>query len=118
MRCLDAMAKRNARIDVLSQETFDPGLLQREVFEIDRSKLVVQLGALRRAIIDSAEELKMVAIEGVFVKSLSQVLTRTSRKMQALAEDFDAVLRQVERAAGPKATPQNGRTPKPRNRRN
>jgi hypothetical protein len=112
------MAKRNVRIDVISQETLDPGTLQREVFEIDRSKLVVQLGALRRAIIDSSEELKMVAIERVFVKSLSQVLTRTARKMQSLAEDFDALLRQVERAAGPTASTQKSQKPKPRNRRN
>ena len=111
------MAKRKVRGDVISPEASDQQIGQRELFEIDRSNLVIQLRALRRAINDGAEELKMVAIEGVFVSSLSRVLISTARKLQILSEDFDGLIRDVERATGPKATTRKLRTPKPRNRR-
>ena len=111
------MAKRKVRGDVIPSEASDQQIGQRELFEIDRSNLVLQLRALRRSINDGAEELKMVAIEGVFVNSLSRVLTSTARKLRILSEDFDGLIRQVERAAGPKATTRKLRTPKPRNRR-
>ncbi|MGC2494821.1 hypothetical protein, partial [Candidatus Binatus sp.] len=59
---------------------------QNEIFEIDRAKLVLQLRTIRRAINESAEEMEMVAIERVFVQSVSQALTRTSRKLYAIAK--------------------------------
>jgi hypothetical protein len=112
------MAKRKVSGDVIAPEASDPQLGQSELFEIDRSNLVLQLRALRGAINDCAEELKMVAIERVFVKSLSRVLTSTARKLQFLSEDFESLLRQVERAVGPRATARERRKPGPRNRRN
>ena len=58
------------------------------IFEIDRSNLVLQLRTLRRTINEGAEELDMVAIESVFVKSVSRALTRAANKLYLAAERF------------------------------
>jgi hypothetical protein len=87
-----------------------------EIFEIDRSNLVHQLRAIRRAINESAEEMEMVAIERVFVKSLSQALARTARKLYRLSEDLHGLNRMVEQAHPPAAPVPPKRKPKPRNR--
>ena len=88
-----------------------------EIFEIDRSNLVLQLRTLRGTINEGAEEIDMVAIESVFVKSVSRALTRAARKLHLAAEDLDGLLRLVERASVPKrpGRPEPNRTP--RNRR-
>src|ERR1700675_155949 len=71
------------------------------IFEIDRSNLVLQLRTIRRAINESAEEMEMVAIERVFVKPVSQALTRTARKLYRVAEDLSDLQRLIERARLP-----------------
>ena len=88
-----------------------------EIFEIDRSNLVLQLRTIRRAINESAEEMEMVAIERVFVKSVSQTLARTARKLYRVSEDLNALHRMVEQARPPTAPGRPRRKPPPRNRR-
>jgi hypothetical protein len=74
-----------------------------EIFEIDRSNLVLQLRTVRRAIKEGAEEIEMVAIERVFAKAVSRVLTRTALKLNLVAKDLDGLLPLIERAQVPKA---------------
>ena len=86
------------------------------IFEIDRSNLVLQLRSIRRAINETAEEMEMVAIERVFVKPVSQTLTRTARKLYRLAEDLYGLNRMIELAHAPAAPLRPKRKPRPRNR--
>jgi len=88
-----------------------------EIFEIDRSNLVLELRTIRRAINESAEEMEMVAIEKVFVKSVCQALARTARKLYRVSEDLSALHRMVEEARPPTAPGRPPRKPPPRNRR-
>ena len=88
-----------------------------EIFEIDRSNLVLQLRTIRRAINESAEEMEMVAIERVFVKSVSQALARTARKLYRVSADLSALHRMVEQARPPTVPGRPPRKPTPRNRR-
>jgi len=88
-----------------------------EIFEIDRSNLVLQLRTIRRAINESAEEMEMVAIERVFVKSVSQTLARTARKLYRVSEDLNALHRMVEQTRPPTAPARSPRKPTMRNRR-
>jgi hypothetical protein len=87
------------------------------IFEIDRSNLILQLHTLRRTINEGAEEIDMVAIESVFVKSVSQALTRAANKLYLAAEDVGGLVRLVERANVPKAAARPQPNGKPRNRR-
>jgi hypothetical protein len=116
MLCLAVVVKRNVRRDTDLPKTFDPQLDQHEIFEIDRSNLVLQLRTVRRAINESAEEMEMVAIERVFVQAVSQALTRTARKLYHVAEDLSGLQRLIERARLPGAFHQSDPKPKPRNR--
>ena len=88
-----------------------------EIFEIDRSNLVLQLRTIRRAINESAEEMEMVAIERVFVKSVSQAIARAARKMHRVSADLSALHRMVEQARPPNAPARSSRKPPQRNRR-
>jgi len=88
-----------------------------EIFEIDRSNLVLQLRTIRRAINESAEEMEMVAIERVFVKSVSQALARTARKLYRVSADLSALQQMVEQARPPSAPARSSRKPPQRNRR-
>src|ERR1700685_2994402 len=88
-----------------------------EIFEIDRSNLVLQLHSIRRAINESAEEMEMVAVERVFVKFVSQALARTARKLYRVSEDLSALHRMVEQARPPTAPGRPPRKPPPRNQR-
>jgi len=83
------------------------------IFEIDRSNLVLQLRTLRRTMKEGAEEIDMVAIESVFVKSVSRALTRAANKLYLAAEDLRGLVRLVERAIVPKtaARPELNRKP-------
>jgi hypothetical protein len=87
------------------------------IFEIDRSNLVLQLRTIRRSINETAEEMEMVAIERVFVKPLSQTLTRTARKLYRLAQDLYGLNRMIEHALPPAAPGRPKRKPTPRQRR-
>jgi hypothetical protein len=113
---LTIVVKRNVRRDTDLPKTFDLQLNQQEIFEIDRSNLVLQLRTIRRAINESAEEMEMVAIERVFVKAVSRALTRTSRKLYRIAEDLSDLHRLIERASLPRALDESDPKPKPRNR--
>jgi hypothetical protein len=87
------------------------------IFEIDRSNLILQLHTLRRTINEGAEEIDMVAIESVFVKSVSRALTRAANKLYLAAEDVGGLVRLVERAIVPKAAARPEPNGKSRNRR-
>ena len=110
-----------ARQGTVFPETFGSQLDQHDIFEIDRSNLILQLRTILRAINESAEEIEMVAIERVFVKSVSQALTRTARKMYQLAKDLTVLLRIVERANLPKeperSSPESRPRPRPKRRK-
>jgi hypothetical protein len=92
------MAKRNVRQDVIAATGFDSRVDQNEIFEIDRSTLVLQLRTLGRVINEGAEEIEMVAAERVFGKSLSRTLKRRAEKLRLIAKDLKGVLRLVERS--------------------
>jgi hypothetical protein len=116
------MAKLNIRKPATLLKTFNPRLDQlegdaAEVFEIDRSNLVLQLRSLRYAIDESALEMEMVATERVFGKSVSAALTRGGQKLRLAARDLHRILRLLERTRAPKGTGQPDKKPKPRNRR-
>jgi len=87
-----------------------------EIFEIDRSSLVLQLDTLRRAINESAEEMEMVADEAVFAKSVSKALTRAARKLYRASQDLKALHRIIQQARPPAAPGRPPRKPTPRNR--
>jgi hypothetical protein len=110
------VVKRNVRRDTDLPKTFDLQLDQHEIFEIDRSNLVLQLRTIRRAINESAEEMEMVAIERVFVTPVSRALTRTSRKLYRIAEELSDLHRLIERTRLPSALNGSDPKPKPRNR--
>jgi hypothetical protein len=97
------MVKPTVRQTPVPPKTLDPRLSQLEgdaaqIFEIDRSTVVVQLRSLRRAIDEGAEEMEMVAAENVFSKSLSRTLVGSARKLHLVARDLNRLLRLVERA--------------------
>jgi hypothetical protein len=95
--------KRNVLLRADLPEAFEPQLDQREIFEIDRSNMVLQLRSLRRAIEEGAEEMEMVAVERVFSKSLSAALIRNGQKLRLIAKDVNRVLHLIERAHAPNA---------------
>ena len=107
-----------ARQGTVLPETFGLQLDQHDIFEIDRSNLILQLRTILRAINESAEEIEMVAIERVFVKSVSQALTRTARKLYQLAKDLTVLLRIIERANLPeRSSPESRPRPRPKRRK-
>ena len=112
------MVKPTDRRTAIPQKTVNQLLKgdHARIFEIDRSNLVLQLRSIRRAINETAEEMEMVAIERVFVKPVSQTLTRTARKLYRLAEDLYGLNRMIEQARAPAAPVRPKRKPRPRNR--
>ena len=108
---------KTARQDTVLPDTFYSRMDRQNIFEIDRSNLVAQLRIIRRAINESAEEMEMVAIERVFVNSVSQALTRTARKLYQLAEDLNGLHRMIERASLPKEPERSNLEPRQRPRR-
>jgi hypothetical protein len=120
--CFIVMAKLNTRKPATPLKTFDPRLDQlegdaAEVFEIDRSNLVLQLRTLRYSIDEGALEMEMVASERVFGKSVSGALTRGGQKLRLAARDLHRILRLLERTRAPKGPGRPDKKPKPRNRR-
>ena len=112
------MVKPTDRRTAIPQKTVNQLLKgdHARIFEIDRSNLVLQLRTIRRAINETAEEMEMVAIERVFVKPVSQTLTRTARKLYRLAEDLYGLNRMIEQARAPAAMVRPKRKPRPRSR--
>jgi hypothetical protein len=74
--------------------------LERQWFEFDRSAVLQQIDLVRGTIDRNASDLGMVAVEGVFEKSLSEELSRTSRSLQVLAQELNSLRGQVARASG------------------
>jgi hypothetical protein len=107
--------KSNFRPSTVVPKTFDPLPSYVQIFELDRSNIILQLHSLRRAIDQGAEEMEMVAIERVFGKSLSRTLTRGGRKLRVAARDLNRILRLVEAAQVPKTPPKS--KPRPSHRR-
>jgi hypothetical protein len=73
--------------------------IERSWFEFDRSVVLGHLDDLNGAIDANANELMMVAAEGVFDKSLSDGLLRTSRALRTIANSIGALRNQVTQAA-------------------
>jgi hypothetical protein len=78
--------------------------LEHQWFEFDRSAVLRQIDMVQGAIDENANELGMVAVEGVFEKSLCDELLRGSRALHAIAQELSALRGLVARASGyPKA---------------
>jgi hypothetical protein len=90
-------SKQNVGQLVLSRNGA-PQLDQRQIFEIDRSIVILQLRTLLHTIEEGGEELELVAAEGVFDKSLSRTLILRARKLHLIARDLNGLLRVLERA--------------------
>jgi hypothetical protein len=71
-------------------------------FEIDRSTVITELLALRRAIEEGAKQIDMVADERVFDQSLSRALVRKARKLHLVARDLNGLIRLILRSRVPK----------------
>ncbi len=78
--------------------------LERRWFEFDRSAVLRQIDLVQHTIDENADDLGMVAVEGVFEKPLSDELLRTSRALHLMAQELIALRGQVSRvSAYPKA---------------
>ena len=108
---------KGARQGTVLPETFDLQFDQHDIFEIDRSNLVLQLRIISRSMKESAEELEMVAIERVFVDSVSRALIRTARILYRDSEDLSGLLQMVERTHLPKEPERSNLKPRQRSRR-
>ncbi len=63
-----------------------------------------QIDLVQHTIDENADDLGMVAVEGVFEKPLSDELLRTSRALRLVAQELTALRGQVSRVSGyPKA---------------
>jgi hypothetical protein len=62
--------------------------LERRWFEFDRNAVLRQIEMAQGALDENANELEMVAVEGVFEKSLSDELSRTSRSLYAISQEL------------------------------
>ena len=95
------MVKRTTLQNAIAPGPFDRLPDRVQIFQIDRANMVLHLHGLQRAIGEGAEEMEMVAIERVFVKSVSQALTLTARKLYRVAEELNVLRRTVERSRLP-----------------
>jgi hypothetical protein len=78
--------------------------LERRWFEFDRSAVLRQLDLVQHTIDENADDLGMVAVEGVFEKPLSDGILRASRALHLMAQELTALRGQVSRVSGyPKA---------------
>jgi len=69
-----------------------------QIFEFDRSSMILQLRSLRREIEAGAEEMEMVAAERVFRESLSRALAKEAGKLHVTARELTVLKRLVRRA--------------------
>ena len=111
------MLKKILRQGAVSMGTSDPLPDHVQVFEFDRSNMVLHLHRTRRAIDAGAEEIEMVSAESVFSKSLSRTLERSARKLRLAAKDLNRLSLLVERARPPNAPAPSAPKAKPLNRR-
>ncbi len=74
--------------------------LERKCFGFDRDTVLRQIDLVHGTIDKNAEELGMVAVEGVFEKLLSDRLLRTSRSLREIASQLGALRAQVVKSRG------------------
>ncbi len=75
-------------------------IVERRCFEFDRDTVLRQIDSVHCTIDKNAEELGMVAVEGVFEKLLSDRLLRTSRLLQGIASQLTALREEIVKAKG------------------
>jgi hypothetical protein len=73
-----------------------------QIFEFDRSNMLLQLRSLRHEIEVGAVEMEMVAIERVFREPLSRALAKEAGKLHVTARELTILKRLVQRAHLPK----------------
>jgi hypothetical protein len=94
---------RPNRIDERSDRPADPDIgpkLEHQWFEFDRTAVLRQIDKVRSAIDENAQELGMVAAEGVFEKPLSAELLRSSRALRTIAQELKGLRVMVTRTTG------------------
>lgn len=74
--------------------------LERKCFEFDRDTILRQIDLIHGTIDKNAEELGMVAVEGVFEKPLSDRILRTSRSLREIASQLGALRVQIVKSRG------------------
>jgi hypothetical protein len=74
--------------------------LERRWFDVDRRAVLHQIDSTRATLDGNAKELEMVAAEGLFEKSLSDLLLRTSQALSTIAQELRALRAAVARASG------------------
>ena len=74
--------------------------LERRCFEFDRDSVLQQIERLRNIIDNHAEDLGMVAFEGVFEKPLAAGILRTSRSLRTLSKELIALRTMLSEANG------------------
>lgn len=117
MLTVPLVVEGNRRQRPVAATTVDASWDQNEIFEIDRSDVVLQLRSLRRAIDQGAEEMEMVSAERVFSKPLSRTLICGARQLRTVSRSLNRVVRLLERAQVSKANRRPEPKPKPRKRR-
>jgi len=65
--------------------------LDRRWFEFDRGAVLRQIDLVQDTIAENGNDLGMVAVEGVFDKSVSNELLRASRSLHAIAQELNAL---------------------------
>jgi hypothetical protein len=101
----EAQLKPNqpSRIDKRSGRTVNSDIgpkLEHEWFEFDRDGVLRQIDKVRSAIDENAKELGLVAAEGVFEKTLSQELLRSSQGLRTIARELRRLRGMVTRTTG------------------
>jgi len=74
--------------------------LERRWFEFDRDTVLQQIDLVHGTIQKNAEELGMVAVEGVFDKMLSDRLSRAARSLRGMAHQLSALREQIVKSKG------------------
>ncbi len=74
--------------------------LEHKWFEFGLSTVLRQINLIRSGIDENAKELEMVAAAGIFEKSVSDELLRTSRALQVMAGHVSGLRGLVARAGG------------------
>ena len=77
--------------------------LERRWFEFDRDTVLRQIDLVQGTIDKNAEELGMVAVEGVFEKMLSDRLLRASRSLRGMAHQLSELRNQIVKSKGASA---------------
>jgi hypothetical protein len=73
---------------------------ERRWFEFDRGAVMRQIDVLQKTIGRNADDMGMVALEGVFDKPLSDKLLRSSRSLLKMRRELNALRAKVMQASG------------------